>query len=44
MSRKTILPKQIIRRAYSIFYFFIVGYLVLVYKIIDIQIIESDFY
>ena len=44
MSRKTILPKQIIRRAYSIFYFFIVGYLVLVYKIIDIQIIDSDFY
>ena len=44
MSRKTILPKQIIRRAYSIFSFFIVGYLVLVYKIIDIQIIDSDFY
>lgn len=44
MSRKTILPKQIIRRAYSIFFVFIVGYLVLVYRIIDIQFIDSDLY
>lgn len=44
MSRKTILPKQIIRRANSIFFIFIVGYLVLVYRLVDIQIIDSDFY
>ncbi len=44
MPRKTILPKQIIRRAYSIFFIFIIGYLVLVYKIVDIQFIDSDFY
>ena len=44
MPRKTILPKQIIRRAYSIFFIFIIGYLVLVYRIIDIQFIDSDLY
>ena len=44
MPRKTILPKQIIRRAYSIFFIFIIGYLVLVYRIIDIQCIDSDLY
>lgn len=44
MSRKSILPKQIIRRAYSIFFVFIVIYLILVYRIIDIQFIDSDLY
>lgn len=44
MPRKTILPKQISRRAYSIFFIFIIGYLVLVYKIVDIQFINADFY
>ncbi|MCA9749848.1 MAG: penicillin-binding protein 2, partial [Romboutsia sp.] len=44
MPRKTILPKQIIRRAYSIFFIFIIGYLVLVYRIIDIQFVDSDLY
>ena len=45
MPRKTILPKQIIdKRAYSIFFIFIIGYLVLVYRIIDIQFIDSDLY
>ena len=42
--RKTILPKQISRRAYSIFFIFIIGYLVLVYKVVDIQFINADFY
>lgn len=44
MPRKTILPKQIIRRAYSIFFIFIIGYLVLVYRIVNIQFINSDLY
>ena len=44
MPRKTILPKQIIRRAYSIFFIFIIGYIVLVYRIIDIQFVDSDLY
>ena len=44
MPRKTILPKQIIRRAYSIFFIFIIGYLVLVCRIVDIQFINSDLY
>lgn len=44
MSRKTILPKQIIRRAYSIFFVFIIGYMVLIYRIIDIQFINSEIY
>ena len=44
MSRKTVLPKQINRRAYSIFFIFIIGYLVLTYRIIDIQFINSELY
>ena len=44
MPRKTILPKQIIRRAYSIFFIFIIGFLVLVYRILDILFIDSDLF
>ena len=44
MPRKTILPKQIIRRAYNVFFIFIIGYLILGYKIADIQIINYDLY
>ena len=44
MSRKTVLPKQINRRAYSIFFIFIISYLVLTYRIIDIQFINSELY
>lgn len=44
MSRKTILPRQIIKRAYSIFFIFITIYLILIYRIIDIQFVHSDWY
>ena len=44
MPRKTILPKQLIRRAHNVFFIFIIGYLILGYKIADIQIINYDLY
>ena len=44
MQKKVILPKSILRRIHSIFFIFIIGYLVLVYRAADIQIINSDLY
>ncbi len=44
MQKKIILPKSILRRIHSIFFIFIIGYLVLVYRTADIQIINSDLY
>ena len=44
MQKKVILPKSILRRIHSIFFIFIIGYLVLVYRTADIQIINSDLY
>ena len=44
MQKKVILPKSILRRIHSIFFIFIIGYLVLVYWAADIQIINSDLY
>ncbi len=44
MSRKTILPKQIIRRAYCIVGIFLFGYGFLIYRVSDIQLIKGEEY
>lgn len=44
MQKNIVLPKSILKRIHSIFFIFIIGYLFLVYRIVDIQVINSDLY